>query len=195
MSDLISRQSVLKAINNMVKECDSVYVTSALRNLEVIVADVPSAQPETHEERTETHACDCISRQAAIEAIRASTQKYTGFMEMEMYTDDDAVEAIINLPSAQPEHTNSCYTNSWCIDCKEYDTENKCCPKVQKKHGKWIERESDTEDKENGFETVIVCSHCDFPATTFYSEDYESRTQIRTDFCPNCGAEMGDEYN
>lgn len=46
MSDLISRQSVLKAINNMVKECDSVYVTSALRNLEVIVADVPSAQPE-----------------------------------------------------------------------------------------------------------------------------------------------------
>ena len=46
---------------------------------------------------------DLISRQAAIDAIRASTQKYTGFMEMEMYTDDDAVEAIINLPSAQPE--------------------------------------------------------------------------------------------
>ena len=65
--------------------------------------------------------------------------------------------------------------------------------KAQKKHGaKWIERESDTEDKENGFETVIVCSHCDFPATTFYSEDCESRTQIRTDFCPNCGAKMED---
>ena len=62
--------------------------------------------------------------------------------------------------------------------------------KVQKKHGKWIERESGTEDKENGFETVIVCSCCDFPATTFYSEDCESRTQIRTDFCPNCGARM-----
>ena len=56
--------------------------------------------------------------------------------------------------------------------------------------GRWIERESGTEDKENGFETVIVCSHCDFPATTFYSEDCESRTQIRTDFCPNCGADM-----
>lgn len=60
----------------------------------------------------------------------------------------------------------------------------------QKKHGKWIERESGTEDKENGFETVIVCSCCDFPATTFYSEDCESRTQIRTDFCPNCGSDM-----
>jgi hypothetical protein len=46
---------------------------------------------------------DLISRDAAIEAIRASAQKYTGFMEMEMYTDDDAVEAIINLPSAQPD--------------------------------------------------------------------------------------------
>lgn len=65
--------------------------------------------------------------------------------------------------------------------------------KVQKKRGKWIERESGTEDKENGFETVIVCSCCDFPATTFYSEDCESRTQIRTDFCPNCGADMRGE--
>ena len=46
MDDLISRKAVLKAINNMVKECDSVYVTSALRNLEVIVADSPTAQPE-----------------------------------------------------------------------------------------------------------------------------------------------------
>lgn len=67
--------------------------------------------------------------------------------------------------------------------------------KVQKKYGKWIERESGTEDKENGFATVIVCSCCDFPATTFYSEDCESRTQIRTDFCPNCGADMRGEQD
>ena len=46
---------------------------------------------------------DLISRKDAIDAIRASTSKYTGFMEMEMYTDDDAVEAIEGLPSAQPE--------------------------------------------------------------------------------------------
>ena len=32
------------------------------------IEDLPSAQPETHEERTETHACDLISRQAAIDA-------------------------------------------------------------------------------------------------------------------------------
>jgi len=63
-------------------------------------------------------------------------------------------------------------------------------PPVQPKRGKWIERESDTEDKEYGFETVIVCSRCGYPATTFYSEDCESRTQIRTAFCPTCGADM-----
>ena len=67
--------------------------------------------------------------------------------------------------------------------------------KVQKKHGKWTERESGTEDKGEGFETVIVCSCCDFPATTFYSENCESRTQIRTRFCPNCGADMRGEEN
>lgn len=45
---------------------------------------------------------DLISRQAAIEAIRASTSKYNRFfMGMEMYTDDDAVEAIEGLPPAQ----------------------------------------------------------------------------------------------
>ena len=36
---------------------------------------------------------DLISRLEAIDAIKASASKYTGFMEMEMYTDDDAVEA------------------------------------------------------------------------------------------------------
>lgn len=46
---------------------------------------------------------DLIDRQAAIDAIRASASKYTGFMEMEMYTDDDAVEAINGVPSAQQE--------------------------------------------------------------------------------------------
>ena len=60
----------------------------------------------------------------------------------------------------------------------------------QQKYGKWIERESGTEDKKNGFETVIVCSNCDLPATTFYSENCERRTQIRTHFCPNCGIKM-----
>lgn len=52
---------------------------------------------------------DLISRQAAIDAIRASASKYTGFMAMEMYTDDDAVEAINGVLSAQPKRKK----NKW----------------------------------------------------------------------------------
>jgi hypothetical protein len=44
----------------------------------------------------------------------------------------DAFDELMQRAYAQPEHTNSCYTNSWCIDCKEYDTENKCCPRYNR---------------------------------------------------------------
>ena len=65
---------------------------------------------------------DLISRQAAIDAIRASTSKYTGFMEMEMYTDDDAVEAIEGLPSAQPDEEK--------ISDLLYDVYRLTCPQL-----------------------------------------------------------------
>lgn len=69
------------------------------------VMSFPSAQPELVKESgdlvKDLVKDDTISRQVAINAIRASTSKYTGFMEMEMYTDDDAVEAIEGLPSIQ----------------------------------------------------------------------------------------------
>ena len=49
-----------------------------------------TAQPETHEKRTETHACDCISRQAAIDALDCI----------------NGVEEVLRaLPSAQPQRT------------------------------------------------------------------------------------------
>ena len=66
---------------------------------------------------------DLISRKAAIDAIRASTSKYTGFMEMEMYTDDDAVEAIEDLPSAQPERKRG----KWIDDGDPFMWECGCC--------------------------------------------------------------------
>ena len=83
--------------------------------------EVPSAQPETHEKRTETHGVclDAISRQAAIEVLGVFTQT-----DVLGHTPKQIVEA---LPSTQPEQTNSWCINSWCIDCKEYDTESKCC--------------------------------------------------------------------
>ena len=72
------------------------------------------------EERTKTHACDCISRQAAIKAVMglptwwADEGGYYGGAQppMEALLDpEDAVSAIENLPSAQPEIIR-------CKDCK-----------------------------------------------------------------------------
>ena len=56
---------------------------------------LPSAQPETHEERTETHSCDCISRQAAIEMCREPRMRNADCSDFEM--------EIMMLPPAQPD--------------------------------------------------------------------------------------------
>ena len=63
------------------------------------------------EERTETHACDTISRQAAVEAIgKKSDEIYKTKQKGATYPHDDffqgmayAENIIMNLPSAQPE--------------------------------------------------------------------------------------------
>ena len=82
---------------------------------------LPSAQPETHEERTETHACDLISRQAAIDVEGLDEEIRCEMCRNPMHTnrgcdgnckyDEKLYEKIIQLldkritplPSAQPE--------------------------------------------------------------------------------------------
>lgn len=67
---------------------------------------LPAAHPEKHtEERTETHACDCISRAAAIEAL--STPH--GILY--------PIRTIEELPAAQPEIIR-------CGDCKYFKVEH-----------------------------------------------------------------------
>ena len=64
------------------------------------------AHTETHEEHTETRACDLIDRQAAIEAIRI-------FYADECALVDSIEEQLEKLPSAQPEIIR-------CRECKHY---------------------------------------------------------------------------
>ena len=71
MDDLISRQEALNALNKL-DVSDGVGISSiacGVQELAIIsIQHLPSAQPkERTENRTETHACDCISRQAAID--------------------------------------------------------------------------------------------------------------------------------
>jgi len=75
-----------------------------------------SAQPETHEKRTETHSCDCISRQAAIDTLSVGKEILNRVLdetdvvgtEREKFSFglgliESAIKDIKALPSAQPE--------------------------------------------------------------------------------------------
>lgn len=95
--DMISRQAVMKEFSDFVRKSNnSDFAPIPTWNDAVsLVGSMPSAQPETHEERTETHACDCISRQAAIDAVDVKCL-HRGIVK--------GLQAIIeDLPSAQPE--------------------------------------------------------------------------------------------
>jgi hypothetical protein len=76
------------------------------------IDDMPSAQPETHDKRTKTHACDCIDRQSAVDALLDELM-----MKPERYEDGldrHDIEAVLGaLPPAQPEIIR-------CKDCKHY---------------------------------------------------------------------------
>ena len=99
MSDLISRKALCEyALNQKDK---SITPNDIMR--------FPSAQPKKRTENTQkTHACDLISRQAAIEAV----EHITSSMSVCVNTDEchgmkrmqrQAVIELANLPSAQPE--------------------------------------------------------------------------------------------
>ena len=129
MSDLIDRQAAIDALRyaqhrftvadeaggmGTVKWSEYViYFAEAER----ILTELSSAQPEKRtEKRTETHACDLISRQAAIDAVnRAVTQEVASW-------------SLQELPSAQPEQN----LDEWCADCREYDKEKHCCPRFNR---------------------------------------------------------------
>ena len=139
VNDCISRYGVAAWLDNMgytklayaVMDKDRFPYVQPKSYREGYQAGFKDAQSKTAERIAETAQNvsdeDLISRKAAIDAIRASTSKYTGFMEMEMYTDDDAVEAIEDLPSAQPVIT--------CDGCRfvgTYDTDFPCCSCVRR---------------------------------------------------------------
>ena len=123
-----------------------------------------SAQPEKRtEKRTETHACELISRQAAIDAVSKYNFDYPQYMERFVTELRDAMKAdlkhdIEELPPAQPER-----------------------PK-----GEWIDLDSDTEEYDD-----IMCSNCkqSFMVDAYRWCDI-GFTVDDLKFCPNCGANM-----
>ena len=116
--DTISRQAVIDLLKQMRKDGDMVPWEG--KDVFARIRKLPSAWPETHDKRTETHACDLISRQAAIDA--------TWFEPS--YTDPlnvltEVRDRLKDLPSAQPERqkgewitSDDMYETGVCSVCK-----------------------------------------------------------------------------
>lgn len=92
--DTISRKAAINAID--VKNVNKGIISA----LQSIIDELPSAQPETHEKRTETHACDCIERQAAIDFIAAG---HLCNPNEPRWSDNEVVNFLKSRPSAQPD--------------------------------------------------------------------------------------------
>lgn len=84
------------------------------------IGELPAAQPETHDKRTETHACDCVERQAAIDAtLKMFNAWYGGSLKR-----DGEIRARFSaLPSAQPQITHC----AECIHWKHSDVRKSYC--------------------------------------------------------------------
>ena len=83
MNDLINRQEAIDALDRAA-ECWNIAepfnegMKAGYKAAVTIVLSLPSAQPEKRtENRAETHACDLISRQAAIDVCRAPHMRNT----------------------------------------------------------------------------------------------------------------------
>ena len=176
--DLISRQTAIDALHGYF---DGMLETDTWSPCDVygLIEILPSVQPETHDKRTKTHSCDCISRQDAIEAIaqctccgnedtlRAYVLKHTldngwcgGILE--------ALDAVKDLPSAQPdlsEYSDKLWRNAY----------ERGKAEAQRKNGMWIEHNP----HKWGLGIVFECSKC--------GEKIDCEP---SNFCPNCGADM-----
>lgn len=113
---------------------------------------------------------DCISRQAAIDALREEVEfEYDEKDEQWYYIEADmAIGAIERLPSAQPERMRGRWQEITASDCSGYD------PVL-----------AGYDDPVVGY----VCSVC--------HEGYEKEVMGKTawDYCPNCGSYNGGEQD
>lgn len=104
MDDLISRQWLMECVNEGWIKFDTEKDENRFIHL---VRDIaPSAQPEERtNKRTETHACDCISRKAAIDEL----DKGAWGVEWDKTLAKTMIES---LPSAQPTQNTRVNSNN-----------------------------------------------------------------------------------
>ena len=111
--DLISRRAAIDALAKFVPYaiCDesTESYTNGLTDAYNLICQLPSVQTEktqlSEEDATKSATFDCISRQAAIDAL--NKMKIYRPLDSDRYVISDCLNKIVNLPSAQPEHTGT----------------------------------------------------------------------------------------
>ena len=100
MEDQIRRSDVIDALHGYF---DGMLETDTIcpKDLYNLIETLPSAQPETHEKRTETHACDLISRNKAIRWVKTECNPY-GQPTLDYESGIKVIEHLERMSSAQP---------------------------------------------------------------------------------------------
>lgn len=189
MEDLISRKVAIDEIKALYEWHDTVTEDRTIDHLKRL----PPAQPETHDKRTETHACDLISRQEAIEAHYEYCNKHPD-ASFPVWS----LKILEDLPPAQPEPTQVARDIATILenekdmrviaDISEYSDKlwkaayERGKAEARRKKGHWI-RHPEQRNIFNG--KTIECSECHEKYTVQYVEDEL--------FCRHCGADMRED--
>ena len=126
--DAVSRQAAIDVIEKIfpadpMRNDYTQGITCGAALAAEYIKQLPVAQQETHEKRTETHACDLIDRQAAttIPVMPKEHRHYQTFNLDDAYEQGwyDLQECIENLPAVQPQEIircKDCIYYRWEID-------------------------------------------------------------------------------
>ena len=107
MDDLISRRAAIWALDNVRVQRDDSWYTYYQQALDAM-SKLPAVQPDHNADVSKKAEGDCISRQAAIEAICKACSMVEDFHKCDYYPETsallcDELVALRELPPVQPE--------------------------------------------------------------------------------------------
>lgn len=135
--DLIDRQAALNEIAEWMLEYGALNEKrerDALQHVARGIKKLPSAQPEEHtNERTKTHACDLISRQAAIDALNGIINRFEQILrDIRESKVDDSVCGMCEYDGAYIGQSGD-----WCNECPGFD-KNDCFKLSDECRKRWL---------------------------------------------------------
>lgn len=142
--DCISRQAALNALDEQIRQCDKALSAFDISMRDAYAAKVeraslvafretleymPSAQPEKRtEKRTETHACDLISRKKVRYKLTALVNELEEiFANIRERNEDDSVCGLCEYDGAYIGQSGD-----WCNECPGFDKSD--CFKLKDKY-------------------------------------------------------------